>query len=86
MADPFASNVETPLSLGRTGEVITPGTTDLDPLPKSVVCLTAGNVTIVPDGNGNSDTLAFVDLPAGYVIPFRVRRVTAATATVATIL
>lgn len=86
MADPFASNIDTPLSLGRTGEVLTPGTSDIDPLPKAVVCLTAGNVTIVPDGNANEDTLAFEGLPAGYVIPFRVRRVTAATATVATIL
>lgn len=86
MADPFASNIETPLSLGRKGDVITPGSTDLDPLPKSVVCLTAGDVTIVPDGNANANTLAFEGLPAGYVIPFRVRRVTAATATVATIL
>lgn len=32
-----------------------------------------------------ANTLAFVDLPAGYIIPYRVRRVTACTGTCATI-
>ena len=84
-ADKFADYIDSPSALGRSGAIITPGATDLDPLPKAVVLLTAGNVTVVPDGNANGTMLAFVDLPAGYIIPFRVRRVTAATATVATI-
>lgn len=56
MADPYASFADSPQTFGRAGAVITPGSTDLDPLP------------------------------AGYIIPYRVRRVTAATATVASIL
>jgi hypothetical protein len=86
MADPFASFSETPNSFGRAGAVITPGASDLAVIPKGVVCLTGGDVTIVPLSNANGDTLTFTGLPAGYIIPFRVRRVTAATATVASIL
>lgn len=83
---PYQYNASDPTQFGNEAAIITPGATDLDPLPKAVVLLTAGNVTVVPDGNANGTTLAFVDLPAGYIIPFRVRRVTAATATVASIL
>jgi hypothetical protein len=85
MADPFSSNSPTPSSFGTVGTIITPGATDLDPIAKAITLLTAGNVTIVPVGNDNADTLAFVGLPAGWVSPYRVRRVTAATATVATV-
>ena len=86
MSDPFASFSETPNSFGRVGAVITPGASDLAVIPKGVVCLTGGDVTIVPQGNANAATLTFTGLPAGDIIPFRVRRVTAATATVASIL
>ena len=65
--------------------MVTPGATDLDPVAKAVVCLTSGNVTIVPDGNENATTISFVGVPAGFIPPYRVRRVTAATATIATI-
>ena len=85
MADDFESFADTPQSFGRKGTLINPGATDLDPLPKSVVLLTSGNVTIVPVDNADADTMAFVGLPAGYIIPYRVRRVTAATATVWTV-
>jgi hypothetical protein len=85
MADPFSTFADSPVQFGRAGAVITPGATDLDPLPKAIVCLTGGDVTVVPDGNANATTIAFVGLPAGYVIPYRVRRVTAATATVASV-
>lgn len=86
MADPYASFADSPQTFGRSGAVITPGSSDLDPLPKAIVCLTGGDVTIVPDLNANATTISFVALPAGYIIPYRVRRVTAATATVASIL
>jgi|GEM_PF-2281722 len=72
-------------SFGPKGRVITPGAADLDPIAKSVVMLSAGDITIVPLGNDNAATLAFVGLPAGYVVPYRVRRVTACTGTCATI-
>ena len=85
MADPLEFTQKTTDSLGTSGRIITPGATDLDPVAKAIVTLTAGNVTIVPVSNDNADTLAFVGLPAGWVSPYRVRRVTAATATIATI-
>lgn len=72
-------------SLGRQGRAVTPGAIDLSPIPKAVVCLTGGNITIVPVGNADADTLTFAGVPAGFVVPYIVRRVTAATATVATI-
>lgn len=85
MADPYAPFGKSPSSFGTKGELITPGNDDLDPIAKAVVCLTAGNLTIVPVENADGDTLAFVDVPAGFSPPYRVRRVTAATATVATV-
>jgi len=75
-----------PGSLGTRGVVLTPGNTDIAGEPKAVVCLTAGNLTIVPEDNADGATLAFVGVPAGFVPPYRVRRVTAATATVASVL
>lgn len=37
--------------------LITPGANDLDPIAKSVVCLTVGDVTVIPTNNDNGDTL-----------------------------
>ncbi len=83
--DPYEAYAKGPSSFGTVGAVITPGPTDLDPIPKAVICLSAGNITIVPMGNDDAETLAFVDVPAGFTPPFRVRRVTAATAAVASV-
>lgn len=69
-------------SLGAKGRVITPGATGLDPPAKGVVCLTGGNITVVPIGDADADTLTFSGVPAGFVPPYRVGRVTAATATI----
>lgn len=85
MPDPFLSSTPSPESPGTLSRIITPGASDIDPVPKSIVTLTSGDVTIVPAGNAVGVTLAFIGLPAGWVCPFRVRRVTAATATVATV-
>jgi len=85
MADPYESWIPNGQTFGRKGRLITPGSSDLDPIAKAVVCLTSGNITVVPVENANGDTLAFVDVPAGFIVPFQVRRVTAATATCATI-
>lgn len=85
MADPLEFTQKTTESLGTSGRIVTPGATDLDPVAKAVTALTAGNVTIIPVGNADDKPLAFVGVPAGWISPYRVRRVTAATATVATI-
>jgi len=81
----YDRNAKTASSLGTVGKVVAPAAADLNPLPKAVVCLTAGNITVVPVGNADNGTIAFVGVPAGFVPPFRVRRVTAATSTVYTI-
>lgn len=85
MANRFESFQPTPDSLGTKGTAVTPGATDLASTVKGVVCITAGDITIVPWDNDNAATIAFVDVPAGFVPPYRVRRVAAATASVFTI-
>lgn len=75
----------TPGGFGRKARIVTPSATDLDPIAKAVVCLTSGDITIVPPGNANGVTITFTGVPVGFIPPYRVRRVTAATATVATI-
>jgi len=74
-----------PLSYGLAGAVITPGNTDLAGNPKAIVCLTSGDLTVVPYNNENTATIAFTGVPAGFSPPFVVRRLTAATATVAAV-
>lgn len=74
-----------PQSFGMAGAVITPGNTDL-PDSRAVVCLAAGNVTVVPWNNLDGATLTFTGCPVGFVVPYVVRRVTAATGTWATVL
>jgi hypothetical protein len=83
--DPYASVASGPESFGLTSRPLTPGTDDIDPIPKGVVLLEAGDITVVPAGNGDAGTVSFVGVPAGFVPPFRVRRVTAASAAVVTI-
>lgn len=83
--DPYATFGKSLNAFGRRGLVLTPGATDLDPVPKAVVCLTSGDITVVPVDNLDNETLTFVGVTAGYSPPFRVRRVTAATATVASV-
>lgn len=84
-ADVYANSIQSVMSLGRSARIITPGATDLNPIAKSVVLLTGGNVSIVPVLGSDSTPLDFVGLTAGYVFPFQVRRVTASTAVVAAI-
>lgn len=79
------ANANTASSLGHKGRIVTPGTGELSPVAKSIVMLSAGDITIQPLDNAETDQLAFVGLPAGAVIPFLVRRVTACTGTCATI-
>lgn len=72
-------------SLGRKGAVITPGNSDIASEPKAIVCCATGNVTIVPVGNANSDTITFTGCPVGFIPPYIVRRVTAASGIWATV-
>ena len=83
--DQFASFVPSPLSFGARGRIITPGPTDLDEVVKAVVCLDSGNITVVPAENDDNDTITFTGVYAGFLPPFRIRRVTSATMPVATV-
>jgi len=54
---------------------------------KAVVCLTAGNISVIPTTNADNAPVAFVGVNAGFVPPFQVRRVmaTGTTCTVMTV-
>lgn len=58
---------------------VTPGGTDLDPVPRALFLPAGGDVTIT-DSDGTS--IAYAGLPAGIILPFRAIRVTAASETV----
>ena len=85
MSDPYFTTTPTPTSFGRRGRLVSPGATDLDPIPKTIVLPVGGNVTIVPVNNTNDATISFTGLPAGATVPYQVRRVTAASAAVWTV-
>jgi len=69
-------------SFGKTTRAIS-GVTALDPIAKSIVLLTAGDIVVTPAGG--STTLSFVGLPAGYIIPFQCKAATATAGVAATI-
>jgi hypothetical protein len=86
MASPkWNGGVGTAQSFGRESRVITPSASNLDPIAKAVVMLATGDITVVPRDNEDATTIAFTGLPAGYIIPFIVRRVTACSSSCATI-
>ncbi|MCU1418778.1 MAG: hypothetical protein JWP32_2952 [Schumannella sp.] len=76
-------------SFGTKSRSVTPNdSADLNPAPvKAVVCLTSGNISVIPTGNADNAPVAFVGVSAGFVPPFQVRRVmaTGTTCTVRTI-
>ncbi|WP_156941418.1 hypothetical protein [Mesorhizobium sp. LNJC405B00] len=88
MNDPYEDNSPGPSSLGRSGRLVVPSDTeDLPVVAKAIVCATNGNVNVVPVANADDAPVPFIGVPAGYVIPYQVRRVMAAgtTATVYTL-
>lgn len=86
--DPHALTGAAVLANGANGVGVTLSDgTDLASYAKAIVLLTAGNVSYLPVKSADDAPLSFVDLPAGWVSPHRVRRVraTGTTATVATV-
>jgi len=76
-------------TFGNSGAPIVPSdTVDLAVYAKSIVVTTAGNLAIIPTGNADAVSIAFVNLPVGYVVPYTIRRVlsTGTTAAVASIM
>lgn len=86
MADPWKGMGGDLLSNGRKLAAITPGSSDLPTVAKSLIVLAAGNATIIPADNGDLETFSFTGLTAGHEIKIVTRRVTAATATLAAVI
>lgn len=84
MIDPWKNASGDAQSFGRRGYVVTPGASDLATVSKGLFVIADGDVTFIPADNADDETLT-VSVVAGAVVPYLVRRVTAATATVATI-
>lgn len=78
MSDNFGTYSPGLDSPGRKHWLITPSANDIVPRPRSIYCEVAGTVT-VQDIDGTSLTYTLVQ---GQVLPFRARKITAATATV----
>lgn len=86
MASPeWNGGSKTAQSFGTKGAAITPGNTDLDPIPKAVVMLATGDISVVPAGNTSNTALTFSACPVGFMPPFVVRRVTACTSSCASV-
>jgi hypothetical protein len=90
--DVFTNTTSSPSGFGalaRTGaDAAKSDTVDLNPYAKSIILLTAGTLKILPAGNDDAKPIAWTEsLPAGWICPYRVRRVfaTGTAATFATI-
>jgi hypothetical protein len=70
-------------TFGLAGRVITPSANLLDPPAKAVVMLADGDITIVP--LNSTQAISFVGVPAGYIPPFVVGKVTACSVSCAAI-
>jgi hypothetical protein len=85
--DPYATTAAGRDGFGRKSRAVTPNdSTDLDPYAR-VVCVSTGNISVVPVENADNVPVPFLAVAAGFVVPFQVRRVmsTGTTATVYTI-
>jgi hypothetical protein len=73
-------------SVSRTSvPIVTSDAVDLASYPKSVTALTAGTIVALPLKNADGAFVTFGAVLAGYVLPFRVRRINA-TGTSATLV
>lgn len=86
--DPYATSRAMPLGFARKGRVVAPSNdNDIDPYPRAIQVVAAGNLVYIPSGNGDSDAITVTAAPVGYTPPHQVRRVkaTGTTATVVTV-
>jgi hypothetical protein len=80
--DPYVKGGE--LTVNRTSVALSASdTVDFPSYPKAVQLLTAGTVNALPLKNADASFVNFGSLLAGYILPFRVRRINA-TGTTAT--
>jgi hypothetical protein len=85
--DPRAAAIREKHDFGRKSRAVTPNdSTDIDPYAR-VVCVSTGNISVIPVENADGVPVPFLAVAAGFVVPFQVRRVmsTGTTATVYTV-
>jgi len=86
--DPYATSRAMPMGFSKKGRVVTPSDgTDIEPYPRGIQVVAAGNLVYIPAGNADADAITVTGAPVGYTPPHQVRRVKAAgtTATVVTV-
>ncbi|MFG1221708.1 spike base protein, RCAP_Rcc01079 family [Xanthobacter wiegelii] len=78
--DPHADEFDAATNLGRKARNVTPSGSDvdLDPIPKTVVCLTSGTLAYVPVDNDDADVVSLT-VPPGFVALHRPRRIKSTT-------
>lgn len=88
--DPYATFAAAPGLFGRTAAAVTPSdTVDFTSYPKAIVVTVTGNLVVLPlkAADDGAHLVTFTGMAAGFVVPFRVRRVlaTGTTASLAAI-
>lgn len=74
----FVANTPAPAEYAA---VVTPGASDLPAVTRGIYIATTGNLTVVMVSETNdANTVTFKNLPAGALLPLRVRKITAAPA------
>lgn len=82
--DPYYQGGE--LQVNRSSVAVTPSDTiDFSSYPRSVVVVAPGTVSALPLKNADASFVNLGSLLAGYILPFRVRRINA-TNTTATLI
>jgi hypothetical protein len=90
VSDPYVGFQSSPDSFGGNSVAVTPSdTVDFTAYPKGIVVTVTGNLVVLPlkAPDDGSHLITFTGVAAGFICPFRVRRVMATntTASVATI-
>jgi len=76
--DPYAGFGQSPRPFGNNAAAVTPSdTADFGAYPKGLVVTVAGNLVVLPlkAADDGAHLITFTAAPAGFVVPFRVRRV-----------
>lgn len=72
-------------AFGRMGRLVTVGADLNESVVKGVVMSAAGDITVIPVDGSDGDALAFSGVESGFMPPFKVKKVTAATVSVYTV-
>lgn len=74
-------------TFSRAGAPITPADTDMATVSKGLFVCATGDVVFIAVDSDDADAITITDAPVGLVIPYFIRRVSAATtATVASLV